>query len=349
MDIEQSILGFTPEGSAIIMYTMKNSGGASLKLINIGAAVVGIEVPDRDGKLRDVALGYRFYENYIGDGAAMGKSVGRFANRIAKGRFTLDGVEYKLAINNGANHLHGGPTGFANRVWESRVEGDRVVFSYTAMAGEEGYPGELGVEVAYDWTEDSTMEIALFAAGDATTVVNLTNHSYFNLNGEGQGDILGHTLKLYSHKWLPTDETQIPTGELGDVAGTPMDFLEAKEIGRDINADYEPLRIGAGYDHCWSVDGYEAGKVMPVAELYSADSGIVMEVASTQPGVQVYSGNWLDDSIQDKHGNGYYRHAGVALECQNFPDAVNKPSFPSAVLHQGETYTQFISYKFSVK
>ncbi len=349
MNIEQEILGFSAEGEAIILYTMTNSVASKLKLINIGAAIVGIEVADRNGKMCDVALGYRFHEDYYNDGPAMGKSVGRFANRIARGRFTLDGQDYKLVCNNMPNHLHGGPSGFANRVWTTRVEGDRVVFSYTSVAGEEGYPGELGCEVAYDFTDDNKVEIAMFAATDSATIVNLTNHSYFNLAGEGEGDILDHELKLYAAKWLPTDSTQIPTGEFADVAGTPMDFVSAKAIGADIKADFEALRIGHGYDHCWAVDGYEKDKVSPVAELYSPKSGILLEIASTQPGVQIYTANWLDDSSKDKQGRDYYAHAGVALECQNFPDAINKPEFPSPILREGETYTQYISYKFSVR
>lgn len=349
MNIEQEIFGFSAENEAVVLYTMTNSSGAKLKLMNIGAAIVSIEVPDREGNLRDVALGYRFHQDYMNDGAAVGKTVGRYANRIAGGRFTLNDVVYKLARNNAPNHLHGGPTGFANRIWVSRVEGDRVVFSYTSIAGEEGYPGELGVEVAYDWTEDNKVEIALFAGGTEDTIVNLTNHSYFNLNGDGNGDILDHELKLYASRWLPTNATQIPTGEFAPVEGTPMDFTTPTKIGAGIDADFEAIKIGSGYDHCWAVDGYEASKVSPVAELYSAESGISLEITSTQPGVQVYTANWLDDSAQDKQGRDYYPRAGVAIECQNFPDAPNQPSFPSAVLKAGETYTQYIAFKFSVK
>ncbi len=299
--------------------------------------------------MRDVSLGFKMYDKYINDGAALGKSVGRFANRIANGRFTLDGVDYQLATNNGVNHLHGGPTGFMNRVWNSRVETNRVVFNYVSVAGEEGYPSELGVEAVYDWSDENELEITYYASTDGATIVNLTNHNYFNLNGEGSGDIHSHTLKMYADKFLPGDETSIPTGELADVKGTPMDFLEAKEIGRDIDADFEPLKIGRGYDHCFVVNNYAKGELRPAAELYSAESGIFLEVSTTQPGAHVYTGNWLTGSGESKVGKQHQNRDGVAIECQNFPDAPNKPHFPSPVLRSGEVFEEHIIFKFSTK
>ncbi len=347
IDISQEALGFTASNEAVILYTMKNSSGAEVKLINIGAAIVSICVPDKDGKMRDVALGFKMFDKYVGDGAALGKSCGRFANRIAKGKFTLDGAEYSLAINNGPNALHGGPTGFMNRVWTSRVETNRVVFNYVSANGEEGYPSELGVEVVYDWSEDCELELTYFAQTDGATVLNLTNHCYFNLNGEGSGDVHSHTLKLNSDKFLPTDDTQIPTGELAPVAGTPMDFVAAKELGKDIDADYEPLLIGRGYDHCWALNDYKKGVMNFAAELYSAESGIKLTVSTTQPGIQVYTGNWLTGTGETKNGKEHENRGGVALECQHFPDSPNKPQFPSTVWRKGESFEEHNVFKCS--
>jgi aldose 1-epimerase len=278
--------------------------------------------------------------------------VGRYANRIALGRFTLDGAEYTLARNNGPNALHGGPTGFANRLWTGRVEGDRVVFSYLSADGEEGYPGELGVEAVYDWDDDCNLEITYFARGNAPTVVNLTNHVYFNLAGGDSGGVLGHTLKLHASHWLPTDQTQIPTGEITPVAGTPMDFTVAKKIGRDIDADFQALKIGHGYDHCWMVDGYKQcgeldSRLKDVAVLRDPASGRTLAVRSTQPAVQVYTGNWLSGCPKSKSGHDYENRDGVAIECQGCPDAPNKPMFPSQRLAAGELYNEKIVFSFT--
>ncbi len=348
MNIEQQVWGMTAEGQPVILYTMTNASGAYVRLTNLGATIVAVGVPDRDGRVEDVVLGYKEWPSYQGDGAAMGKSVGRYANRIAKGRFVLDGTEYRLAINNGPNHLHGGPAGFANRVWESRVETDRVVFSYLSADGEEGYPGELTVEACYDWDDECNLEITYYGRAEAPTILNLTNHVYFNLTGDGQGDILDHTLQLHCAKFLPTDETAIPSGVMQPVAGTPMDFTEPHTIGERIHDKYQQLIIGKGYDHCWVIDGYAKGKLSPAGVLESPATGRRVEVFTTQPGIQVYTGNWLSGSPAGKHGD-YEDRSGVALECQSFPDTPNKPQFPSAVLRPGETYEQKISYKFSAK
>lgn len=347
MEITQQVWGITPEGSAVILYTMTNSSGAYVKLCNLGAAIVAIGVPDRDGKIGDVALGYPTWESYQNDGPAMGKSVGRYANRIAKGLFTLEGKEYHLAVNNGPNHLHGGPTGFQNRLWEPRVETDRVVFAYLSASGEEGYPGELAVEACYDWSEDCELEITYFAKSDATTIVNLTNHVYFNLKGDGCGDILDHTLTLNAARYLPTDGGSIPTGELAEVVGTPMDFLAPHTLGSRIGDDFEALRIGKGYDHCWVIDGYKKGVLAPAATLSCEQSGRTLKVSTTQPGIQVYTGNWLSGCPKGKVG-AYEDRSGVALECQSFPDTPNKPDFPTAVLNPGELYQERIIYRFGV-
>lgn len=278
----------------------------------------------------------------------MGKVPGRFANRIARGHFTLEGKEYTLAINNGPNALHGGPEGFMNQIWDARTVGDNsVVMVYCAEDGEEGYPGNLIVTAEYTWSDANELTLRLGATTDAPTVINLTNHAYFNLDGENAGSVLDHELRLNASRWLPTDETQIPTGELAPVAGTPMDFTELKPIGKDIKADFEALRIGKGYDHCWVVDGYEKGTLREVAELRGPKSGRVMTVASTQPGMQIYTGNWLAGCPESISGGEYNDYDGVAIECQGFPDAPNKPSFPSPVLLPGQEYDETIVFRFS--
>lgn len=348
MEVEQTVWGFGPEGEAIILYTMRNKSGAAVQLTNIGASIVAVAVPDKEGNLADVALGYKDFMSYFNDGPAMGKTVGRYANRIANGAFTLDGVTYRLAVNNGPNHLHGGPTGFANRIWESRVETDRVVFSLVSPDGDENYPGELGVEVVYDWDEECSLEITYYAKCSAPTIVNLTNHAYFNLGGEASGSVLGQTLRLNAANWLPTDPTQIPTGEIAGVEGTPMDFRKAKPLGQDIDEDFEALKIGKGYDHCWVVDNWEENVLAEVAELADPVSGRVMTVYSSQPGAQVYTGNWLAGSPAGKSGRGYDDRDGVAIECQRFPDTPNKPEFPSARLDPDQIYVEKIVYKFGV-
>ncbi|MCC8020127.1 MAG: galactose mutarotase [Rikenellaceae bacterium] len=347
MAVEQNVWGFTPEGEAIVLYTLTNAAGAVVRLTNIGAGIVSVVVPDRDGRMADVALGYASPLSYMGDGAAMGKTPGRYANRIAGGRFTLDGVEYTLPQNSGPNTLHGGPQGFANRLWESRAEEERVVFSLVSPDGDQGFPGELGAEVVYEWTEDCRLEITYLAACDAPTVVNLTNHAYFNLAGEDAGSVLGHTLQLHAHRYLPTDRTQIPTGQMLPVGGTPMDFLVPKELGRDIDAPFEALEIGSGYDHCWIVDGYGVGdELLHVGTLTDPVSGRTLDILSTQPGVQVYTGNFLQGGPTAKGGRRYSNRDGVAIECQGLPDAPNRPGFPSQVLRPGETYCQKIEYRF---
>ncbi len=350
MTINQEVWGITPEGDPIIRYTMTNERGESVVLSNYGAAIIGVNVKDSKGELADVALGYPKWQDYVSDGPAMGKSVGRFANRIARGKFSLNGTDYRLAINNGPNALHGGPSGFHNRVWNARVEGDRVVFSYLSADMEEGYPGELTVEVCYDWDDDSNLELTYFARSEADTIVNLTNHIYFNLDGHDKGSIKGHKLQLNAHKWLPTDATQIPTGELSSVEGPPMDFLAPTVIGSRMDEDFEALKIGKGYDHCWANDGYADGEeLLEVAKLFAENSGRVLTVKTTQPGIQIYTGNWLSGCPISKSGYEYVDYDGVAMECQAFPDSPNKPEFPSVKLASGEVYKKTIIYSFSAE
>lgn len=349
MEIEQNVWGFTEEGEAVVLYTMRNSKGAEVQVTNMGAALVSAKVPDRKGKIEDVVLGYDRWQSYVDDGAFSGKTVGRFANRIANGMFTLDGVEYRLAQNNGPNSLHGGVKGFANRLWQSRVETDRVVFSLVSEDGDQGYPGRLHVEACYDWDDDNALEITLFAKSEAPTIINLTNHAYFNLAGENSGSMLRQTLKLNSDTFLPGDSTQIPTGEFAHVKGTPMDFRTAKPIGQDIDADFEQLRICRGYDHCFPINGYEKGVMTEAAELYDEVSGRVLNVLTTQPGVHVYTGNWLQGNPLSKSGRYYDNRDGVALECQNFPDAPNHPNFPSCRLDPDDVFEEHIIFRFGVR
>ena len=327
-------------------YTLTNAKGASVTLSEIGAGIVSIIVPDKDGKLADVVLGYEKPESYFGDGPFLGKVPGRFANRIALGKFTLNGKEYNLPVNCGPNHLHGGPEGFSNKVWDSRIVDDAVEFMYFSEDGEQGYPGNLKVVAHYEWSEDNELKLSFTGECDADTFINLTNHVYFNLNGEGNGNILGHMLKLNCSEYLPTDDTQIPLGDSEPVAGTPMDFVNPKPIGRDIRADFEPLKIGSGYDHCWVIDGAEPGQLQACAKLWSEESGRLVEIFTTQPGLQVYTGNWLAGCPAGKNGHIYQNNDGVALECQHFPDSPNKPEYPTTLLRPGEVYEEAIIFAF---
>ena len=347
MEIIKELWGKAPDGKDIFRYTLKNTSGAYVQLGSVGAAIVSIVVPDKDGNLGDVVFGYPNPLDYFGDGPCAGKVPGRFANRIAKGRFSLDGQEYTLPINNGPNHLHGGPEGFQNHVWDSRIEGNAVEFMYYAEDGEAGYPGNLKAVAHYEWSEENELKLILTAETDAPTIVNLTNHVYFNLDGEGSGTVLDHKLELNASQYLPTDETQIPLGKPEDVAGTPMDFVEAKPIGQDIQADFTALKIGKGYDHCFLIDGAMPGQLTPAAELWAAKSGRKVEILTTQPAVQLYTGNWLKGCPNGKTGHAFEDYEAVAIECQHTPDAPNQPDFPTTVLRPGEVYEEAIIWVFT--
>lgn len=348
MTVTKEIWGCTQDKKEILLYTIKNEKGAFVRLTSVGAGIVSVVVPDKDGKLADVALGYTKAEDYFADGPCSGKCPGRFANRIAKGVFSLDGEEHSLPVNNGPNHLHGGPDGFQNQVWDSRVIDDAVEFMYFSQDGEAGYPGNLKVVAHYEWSEDNSLKLTFTAQTDKATVVNLTNHVYFNLNGEGNGDILDHELKLNSSVYLPTDESLIPLGEAEPVAGTPMDFLEYKKIGAEIKADFPALNYGKGYDNCFMINAYEPGQLQVAANLRSLSSGRCLEVLTTQPAVQIYTGNWLEGCPAGKCGRGYHDYEGVAIECNHCPDSPNKPEFPSTVLRPGEVFEEAIIWDFSV-
>ena len=337
-----------PSGKGEITWvTITNDNGAEVVLSSLGAAIVAVRLPDGAGKLVDVVIGYDTPEAYFGDGPCAGKTPGRYANRIAKGRFELDGCAYELPVNNGPNHLHGGPDGFQNRIWHCAVEGDNIVrFSLDSPDGDAGYPGALKATVTYTFGNDNALVIAYEAETDAPTVVNLTNHAYFNLDGHNAGSCLDHTLQLNCSKWLPTDDTLIPTGEIAPVCGTPMDFTSPRKIGERIHEEFDALKFGKGYDNCWLVDGYD-GTLKTVATLRSEKSGRTLTVKTDQPAAQVYTGNWLDGCPEGKGGYTYKDYDAVAIECQGCPDAPNHPGLPPQVLRPGETYRRTIVFAFS--
>lgn len=330
--------------------TLTNALGCTVVLTSVGAGVVALNVPDRDGNMADVALGYADPADYIGDGPCSGKIPGRYANRIAKGKFAIDGVEFTLPINNGPNCNHGGENGFHNKIWTvESAEGNTVVFSLHSPDGDSGFPGNLDVQAAYTWTDDNELQLTIQAVSDAKTVVNLTNHTYWNLAGHNSGSVLNHYMQLAASKFLPTDDTLIPDGTLVDVAGTPMDFTTEKPIGRDIKEPFAALIYGKGYDNCWVADGWQPGRIAPVAYLFDETTGRMLTVSSDQPGVQVYTGNWLAGSPKNKDGRSYDDYDGVAIECQGFPNSPNTPAFPSTLLEPGCTYTRHINFKFNIK
>jgi aldose 1-epimerase len=349
--VEKQPFGKTADGLSVDAYTLTNKNGAKVKIITYGARVVSIEVRDGEGKLGDVALGYDDIQGYEKDSSYLGPIVGRYGNRIAKGRFMLDGQTYTLAQNNNGNHLHGGLRGFDKVVWTGQgsvVAGAaRLKLTYLSKDQEEGYPGNLSVTVIYTWTNRNELRIEYSAQTDKATVLNLTNHAYFNLAGAGVGDILNHEMRINALRFTPTDETSIPTGELRSVKGTPLDFTSAQPIGARIEDRYEQLISGSGYDHNFVLNK-PAGKLGLAAEVYESTSGRVLRVYTTEPGVQFYSGNFLSGA-SGKQGLTYPRRSGFCLETQHFPDSPNKPKFPSTVLRPGGRYTQTTIYQFSVR
>ena len=344
--------GKTADGCPADLYTLTNTTGMKVAITNYGGIIVSLCVPDRDGKLGDVVLGYDTLDGYLAKTPYFGAIIGRYGNRIGKARFSLDGKEYTLAANNNGNHLHGGLRGFDKVVWNTRgflsEDGPGLVMTYLSKDGEEGYPGNLSVTVTYTLTEDNELLIDYTAATDKPTPVNLTNHSYFNLAGQGEGDILGHELMLSADRFTPVDKGLIPTGELRPVKGTPMDFHKATAIGARIDQEDEQLGFGGGYDHNWVLNK-EPGKLSLAARVYDPGSGRVMEVFTVEPGVQFYCGNFLDGSITGKGGKVYKHRYGFCLETQHFPDSPNKPEFPSTILRPGKKYSTTTIYKFSTK
>lgn len=339
--------------SSIRLYTLKNKAGIEVKITNYGATVTSIKTPDREGKMADIALGYNDVSDYMNavDKPYFGAIVGRYGNRIAKGRFTLDGKEYKLATNNGENHLHGGVIGFDKVVWTAEIVGKNAVrFSYLAKDGEEGYPGNLSIAVTYTLTDDNELKIDYLATTDKATPVNLTNHTYFNLKGEGEGTILDHELMINAKGFTPVDSGLIPTGKIVPVAGTPFDFTTAKPIGRDIGQKDQQLEYGLGYDHNFVLnkEGRE-GQMTLAATVYEPNSGRFMEVFTEEPGIQFYSGNFLDGRLTGKSGKNYVHRGGFCLETQHYPDSPNRPEWPSTILRPGNEYKTTTIYKFSAR
>ncbi len=350
--ITKSYFGTTKEGVAVDLYTLTNSNGVELKITNYGGIVTSLKVPDKQGEFDDVVLGYDSLSSYLEETPYFGAIVGRYANRIAQAKFTLDGQEYSLAQNNGENTLHGGLIGFDKVVWETEeIQTDNEVglrLRYLSEDMEEGYPGNLEVEVHYTLDNENAFKIDYKATTDKKTVVNLTHHSYFNLKGKIDSDILDHFVTINASRFLPVDNNLIPTGELWEVTGTPFDFTQPKAIGERINDDNEQLKLGIGYDHCWVIDR-ENDDMIIVASVMEPTSGRIMEVYSTEPGIQLYTGNFLNGTITGKDGAVYNHRYGFCLETQHYPDSPNKPEFPSVVLEPGDTYQSSTVYKFLVK
>ena len=350
--ITRDSFGKTKDGQSVDIYTLRNRHGMETKITNYGGIVVSLTAPDRQQKFADVMLGYNDLESYMNPPFPyFGAIIGRYGNRIAKGRFTLNGVEYKLAVNNGENHLHGGLKGFDRVVWNAQqiksAAGPALALTYLSKDGEEGYPGNLRVRVVYTLTNNNELKMDYSAATDKDTVINLTNHAYFNLAGEGNGDILGHFLVLKADRFVPTDAGSIPTGELRSVAGTPFDFRAAHAIGERIDQEDQQLKFGNGYDHTWVING-RAGVLRQAASVYEPASGRALEVWTTEPGVQLYTGNFLDGSRPGKSGKPYPRRSGFCLETQHFPDSPNRPNFPTTTLRKGATWRSTTIYRFTI-
>ena len=328
--------GKTADGQAVDLFTLTNSKGMEVSITNFGGIVVTLKVPDRNGKLDDVVLGYDQLDGYLTNKAFFGALIGRYGNRIAHGQFQLDGKTYNLPKNDGDNTLHGGMTGFNKRLWTAKqvsgAKGSALELTYLSKDGEEGFPGNLSVKVVYTLTDDNELRIDYSATTDKDTVVNLTNHSYFNLAGQGNGDILSHELTIHADQFTPVDQTLIPTGELRAVKGTPFDFTKSTAIGVRINQEDQQLKFGKGYDHNWVLNGGIKTTPALAAEAYDPKTGRVLQVLTTEPGVQFYSGNFLDGTITGKGGKVYNLRNGFCLETQHFPDSPNHASFPSTTL-----------------
>ena len=346
-----NLFGTLQDGTAIELYSVK-SDRLELQVIPFGAGIVSLRVPDRAGRFENVVLDFPDLAGYVCNHGSespsfFGSTIGRYANRIANARFILDGREYRLAKNNGAHSLHGGPGGFYNVVWQGESIANGVAFRYASKDGEEGFPGNLETMVRYSVT-GSQLIIDYVATTDRPTVLNLTNHAYFNLAGAGNGGILSHQLKLEASRFTPTDAGLIPTGELRSVAGTPMDFRQSNAIGAGIDADEEQLHLGHGYDHNFVLNG-DASALKLAAELYEPSCGRFLEISTTEPAIQFYSGNFLDGTIHGKSGAVYNKYAGLCLETQHYPDSPNQPDFPSTVLRPGQTFRSTTILKFGIR
>jgi aldose 1-epimerase len=338
-------------GKQADLFVLKNKNGMSVAITSYGGRIVSLLVPDKDGKFRDVSIGYKTADDYLkANEAYFGATIGRYGNRIAKGKFTLDGKEYTLPINNGPNSLHGGKSGFNAKVWDAKqIDDSTLELKYTSKDGEEGYPGNLQTKVIFHLTQDNELDISYEAHTDKKTVVNLTNHCYFNLNGEGSGTILDHLMQIEADSYTPVDETLIPTGKIEPVAGTPFDFTKPTAIGARINENSEQLKNGKGYDHNFVLRKGKTSDMKLAAKAIGNDSGIVLEVLTQEPGLQFYSGNFMQSENTLKSGAKDDFRTAFCLETQHYPNSPNETSFPSTVLSPGETYLSKSAYRFSVK
>lgn len=352
IQLDSSVFSGIVDGKQVGLYFLKNKNGLEMAVTNYGAKVVALAVPGKDGVFADIVLGFDSLDDYLHTTEKyFGAVIGRYGNRIAGGKFTLNGKEYKLATNNGPNHLHGGNKGFESRVWDVLEAGpQRLELHYLSPDGEEGYPGNLDVNMVYELTDENEFRITYEARTDDTTILNLTNHSFFNLHGAGNGTVNDHMLQINASRFTPVDSNLIPTGELASVEGTPLDFRQPTVIGSRLDADSEQLRFGKGYDHNYVLDrGEGTDSLMLAATVLEPQSGRYMEVLTTEPGMQFYEGNFLDGSVKGKDGKTYDFRTALCLETQHFPDSPNKDNFPSVVLNPGDTYRQTTVYKFGVK
>jgi aldose 1-epimerase len=350
--LQKSDFGKTPDGTAVALYTLRNSKGMEARIITYGGAIVSLKTPDRTGAMGDVVLGYDTLADYLTGKSYFGALVGRYGNRIAHGKFTLEGKSYNVPVNNGENSLHGGIRGFDKRVWTARPLPDgSLELTYRSADGEEGYPGNLTATVTYTLTDDNHLRIHYAAVTDKPTVLNLTNHSYFNLKGAGEGDILGHLVTLNADQFLPVDAGQIPTGVLRLVQGTPFDFRRPRTPGERITQPDEQLKLGKGYDHNWLLNRPQMnpGMLSLGARVEDTVSGRVMEIYTDQPGIQFYTGNFLDGTDKGKGGKIYNQHAGFCFETQHYPDSPNQAKFPSTELKPDQKYDTITEFRFSTK
>jgi aldose 1-epimerase len=351
----QKNFGTMPDGRPVTVFYLQNRQGLRVGVSDLGATLVSAELPDRNGVVQDVLHGFSSAEGYLGkENPYFGATVGRFGNRIGAGEFSLAGKNYSLATNNSPGgqpcHLHGGREGFSHKLWavESFVEGQEITFSLVSPDGEEGYPGKVSARLTYRLDDESNLWWEARAEADAPTIINMIHHPYWNLSGNPETSILDHVLTIPAESFLPTNPGLIPTGEFADVAGTPMDFRVAKEVGASIDQDYEPLKLAGGYDHCWVLSRAADGQMRTAARVTCPRSGRSMEISTNQPGVQFYSGNFLDGQVTGKNGLAYQQRTALCLETENFPDAPNHPGFPSCELRPGQNYHHVMVYRFRV-
>jgi aldose 1-epimerase len=334
------------DGKKVSLFLLENDNGIKVYITNYGARIVALYTPDRNGQFADIVLGFNNIDDYINDKMYLGCIVGRYANRINKGKFSLEGKEYNLYLNDGNNTLHGGNKGFDKKVWDAHQKGNSLILTYLSPNGEEGYPGNLSVKLTYTLTDNNELRMEYEAETDKTTIINLSHHSYFNLKGEGDTTILDHQLLALADYFTPVNSELIPTGEITPVPGTPFDFNPGKQIGQDIGIADEQLTFGGGYDHNWIINKKTPDTLVLAVILREETSGRVMEILTTEPGFQFYSGNFMDGSVKGKSGKPYYKRSALAIEPQHFPDSPNHPEFPSTVLKPGEKYRQLSVLKF---